>query len=117
MIVAKPWGHEDRFAITDKYVGKILVIKQGHSLSLQHHEKKDETIRLLSGQLALRIGWTVEEALQMMPVILEVGDSYHIPPGLIHRMIALENCEVLEVSTPELDDVIRHQDLYGRIEK
>lgn len=116
-IIEKPWGFEEIFAQTDKYVGKILVIKKGCSLSLQHHEVKDETIRLLSGHLALRVGKTVEEALQMMPVILEIGDAYHIPPKLIHRMIALEDCEVLEVSTPELDDVVRHQDIYGRVVK
>lgn len=113
-IVEKPWGKEEIWAETDKYVGKILFIKKGYSLSLQHHEVKEETIRILSGQMALRVGKTVEEALHQMPVIMNPNDVYHITPGTVHRMIALEDVQVLEVSTTELDDVVRHQDDYGR---
>lgn len=113
-IVNKPWGFETHWAKTDKYVGKILTIKKGQSLSLQHHEIKEETIMVLSGQMALRVGKTVQEALTSSPHILNPKEVFHIPPKLIHRMIALEDTEVLEVSTPELDDVVRHQDNYGR---
>lgn len=113
MRVEKPWGHEDRWCITNNYVSKILFIKAGHSLSLQHHEHKEETIRILSGVMILKIGRTIEEALKT-EIRMEPDDIYHIVPGLIHRMVAVEDVRVLEVSTTELDDVVRHQDEYGR---
>lgn len=113
--VDKPWGSELWWAQTDKYVGKILYIKKGYSLSLQHHEIKDETIMMLSGRMLLRIGSTLEEAFDCVPIEMVRGDVYHITPGTIHKMIALEDVEVLEVSTPEVDDVVRHQDDYGRV--
>lgn len=113
--VDKPWGSEKWWAHTDKYVGKVLYIKKGYSLSLQHHEVKDETIMILSGKMLLKVGSTVQEALTNPPIEMIRGDVYHIPPGTIHRMIAIEDTEVIEISTPEVDDVIRHQDDYGRV--
>ena len=113
MKVEKPWGFEVHWAKTDKYVGKILFIKAGEQLSLQHHKVKEETIRISSGEMILNIGKTPEEA-RSNSVKMTEGDVYHIEPGLVHRMTALEDTYVLEVSTPELDDVVRHEDAYGR---
>jgi mannose-6-phosphate isomerase len=109
-IVDKPWGHELIWAHTDRYVGKILHINQGESLSLQFHRIKDETVRLLSGRMAMDI----EKDGVPSRLILNPGDCLHIVPGMKHRMSAVETCEVLEVSTPELDDVVRLEDRYGR---
>ncbi len=111
MRIDKPWGYELVWARSDRYVGKILVIRRGEALSLQYHRVKDETIRLLSGRLRLE---THEPEGRTEMQILEPGDVRHIPPGLRHRMEALEEAEVLEVSTPELDDVVRLDDRYGR---
>ncbi len=109
--VDKPWGYEIIWAKTDRYVGKILHIEAGHALSLQYHEVKEETIRLNTGKLILE----VEEPGQARQEIhMSPGDSYHLRPRTIHRMIAEETCDVLEVSTPELDDVVRLEDRYGR---
>lgn len=110
--VNKPWGYELIWAHTDRYVGKILHINQGESLSYQYHRVKDETIRLLSGVLEMDL----EANGQRQTVRLAPGDCLHIVPGMKHRMSALEDCEVLEVSTPELDDVVRLEDRYGRAE-
>ncbi len=108
--VEKPWGYELIWAHTDRYVGKVLHINKGESLSYQYHVVKDETVRLLSGLLAMDIEIEGERhKLELLP-----GDGLHIIPGMKHRMIALENCDVLEVSTPELDDVVRLEDRYGR---
>ena len=109
--VEKPWGHEEIWAETDTYVGKILVIRAGHRLSLQHHEVKEETIRLQSGLMALELE---NEAGEMVLYEVKPGESHHISPGRKHRMAAIEDCEVLEVSTPHLQDVVRHSDDYGR---
>ena len=109
--VEKPWGHEEIWAETDTYVGKILVIRAGHRLSLQHHEIKEETIRLQSGVMALELE---NESGEMVLHEVKPGESYHILPGRKHRMAAIEDCEVLEVSTPHLQDVVRHSDDYGR---
>ena len=108
--VAKPWGHETIWAKSDRYVGKILHINAGHELSVQYHNKKDETVHLLSGEIAYRVknGDVLED------VQLRVGESFRITPGTIHQMVALTDCDVLEVSTPELDDVVRVSDKYGR---
>jgi mannose-6-phosphate isomerase-like protein (cupin superfamily) len=108
--VAKPWGHETIWAQSDRYVGKILHINAGHELSVQYHNKKDETVHLLSGDIAYRVktGNVLED------MHLRVGESFRITPGTIHQMVALTDCDVLEVSTPELDDVIRLSDKYGR---
>jgi len=109
-IVEKPWGHEIIWAHTDRYVGKILHIKKGESLSYQYHVVKDETIRLLSGALEM----DVENGGARRTLRLAPGDCLRIFPGMKHRMAALEDCDVLEVSTPELDDVVRLEDRYGR---
>ncbi len=109
--VEKPWGYELIWAHTERYVGKILHIKKGHSLSLQYHVKKDETIFLQAGAMRFE-HYRADEAPQATD--LRPGDAFHITPGLRHRMTALEDCDVLEVSTPELDDVVRLEDKYGR---
>jgi len=108
--VAKPWGHETIWAQSDRYVGKILHINAGHELSVQYHNKKDETVHLLSGDIAYRVknGDVLED------MHLRVGESFRITAGTIHQMVALTDCDILEVSTPELDDVVRLSDKYGR---
>jgi mannose-6-phosphate isomerase len=109
-VVDKPWGYELIWAHTDRYVGKVLHIKKGESLSYQYHVVKDETIRLLTGLLEMDIETDGERGqLRLTP-----GQCLHITPGMKHRMIALEDCDVLEVSTPELNDVVRLEDRYGR---
>jgi mannose-6-phosphate isomerase len=110
-IVEKPWGYELVWAHTDKYVGKVLHINKGESLSYQYHVVKDETIRLLSGTMNMDL----ETDGVKRTINLKIGDCLHITPGMKHRMSAIEDCDVLEVSTPELDDVIRLEDRYGRI--
>ena len=111
--VDKPWGYEIWWARTERYVGKLLHLKKGHSLSLQYHNVKDETIRIQSGRLLFETRPAGEEGplrqLEMNP-----GDVFHITPGTVHRMTGLEDTDVLEVSTPELDDVVRLEDRYGR---
>lgn len=109
--VSKPWGHELIWAKTDGYVGKILVILKGQRLSYQYHEKKIETIYLAKGLMELE---HQEPHGKCQTTVLKPGDSFHIPVGLRHRMSALEDCEVFEVSTPELDDVVRLEDDYKR---
>jgi mannose-6-phosphate isomerase len=110
-VVEKPWGHELIWAKTDRYVGKILHIKAGEALSLQFHRVKDETIMVLSGRMQL-----VYFAEGEPPKSRELGprEPFHVTPGLRHRMIAIEDTDVLEVSTTELDDVVRLEDRYGR---
>lgn len=110
--IEKPWGHEIIWAHTNQYVGKVLHILKGHQLSLQYHKQKDETIYVLSGRLSFTVG-CAEDTLRT--IIMEPGARYHIVPGLIHRMEAIETTDVLEVSTPELDDVVRLRDAYGRV--
>ena len=112
--VDKPWGHELIWAKTDRYVGKILHIKAGHALSLQYHERKDETVFLLSGRRRFQTG---ESEKELRDRVLEAGESFHITPRMRHRMIAETDCDVLEASTPELDDVVRLEDRYGRAPK
>lgn len=109
--VTKPWGHELIWAHTDRYVGKILHIKAGESLSLQYHRIKDETVMVLSGRMDFEHYADGEEP---RTVTLEPLQPFRITPGLRHRMIAVEDTDVLEVSTPELDDVVRLEDRYGR---
>jgi mannose-6-phosphate isomerase len=108
--VEKPWGHELIWARTERYVGKVLHIRKGHKLSLQFHRTKDETIHLFSGRMVL----VVDEGSGLVERELKPGESYHVAPGTKHRMIALSDCDVLEASTPELDDVVRLEDSYGR---
>src|SRR5947209_19922748 len=98
--VDKPWGHELIWARTDRYVGKVLHIKAGHALSLQYHRVKDETVCLWQGSLRLQLG----EGEAMVERLLEPGQSVRLQPGTRHRMIAVTDCDVLEASTPELDD-------------
>lgn len=111
MRVDKPWGHELIWAKTDHYVGKILHIKAGEALSLQYHRMKDETIMVLSGRMQLVFFAEGEEpkSRDLLP-----REPFHVTPGLRHRMIAVEDTDVLEVSTTELEDVVRLEDRYGR---
>ncbi len=109
--VEKPWGHEEIWAETNRYVGKILCISAGHKLSLQHHEIKDETIRMLRGTMDLLIE---DDDGTMQTLRMTEGMTAHIAPYRKHRMVAVTDVELVEVSTPELDDVVRHQDDYGR---
>jgi mannose-6-phosphate isomerase len=108
--VPKPWGHELVFAENERYAGKILHIEPGHKLSLQYHERKDETLYVLSGEVYL----LVEVDGVLTESRLRPGDSYRIRPGVRHRMRAEAVCELVEVSSPELDDVVRLEDAYGR---
>jgi len=111
--VDKPWGYELHWAKTDRYVGKVLHVKAGHALSLQYHNRKDETMYLYSGSMVLE----TEQQGQLVKRQMQPGDSVHITPKTVHRITAVEDCDVLEVSTPELDDVVRLEDRYGRIER
>jgi len=108
--VPKPWGHETIWAHTDRYVGKILHINAGQALSVQYHEKKDETVHLLRGELIYRV--KLGEELEDMH--LKSGQSFRITPGTVHQMEAVTDCDVLEASTSELEDVVRLTDRYGR---
>ena len=110
--VAKPWGHEIIWARSERYVGKILHINAGEELSVQYHNRKDETVYLLSGQIVYRVQPADRDGLD--DVQLKVGESFRITPGTIHQMVALTDCDVLEVSTPEVDDIVRLSDKYGR---
>lgn len=110
--VEKPWGYELWWAHTDKYVGKILHINKGQSLSYQYHEIKDEALFLYSGAMILEIE---EVGGEREEIELSPGDSIRIKPYTKHRMRALEDCEVFEVSTPEVEDIIRLEDRYGRV--
>lgn len=110
--VPKPWGHETIWASSERYVGKILHINAGHELSVQYHNKKDETVYLLSGQIVYRIQPPGRDTLD--DVQLNVGEAFRTTPGTIHQMVALTDCDVLEVSTPEVDDIVRLSDKYGR---
>ena len=108
--VDKPWGHEIIYAHTERYAGKILFVRAGERLSLQFHRRKEETIYVLSGSLDL----VAEEGGSLVTRVLSAGEAFHIPPGMRHRMIAREDTQVAEVSSPELDDVVRLEDVYGR---
>jgi len=110
--VPKPWGYEIIWAHTDQYVGKILHINAGESLSVQFHEVKDETVYLLSGQMSYWVKLPDRAELQDMQ--LKEGESFRIAPGTVHYMQAITDCDVLEASTPHLGDVVRLKDKYGR---
>ena len=110
--VPKPWGHETIWAQSERYVGKILHINAGHELSVQYHNRKDETVYLLSGEIVYRVQREGDDILD--DTQLKVGESFRITPGTIHQMVALTDCDVLEVSTAEIDDVVRLSDKYGR---
>jgi quercetin dioxygenase-like cupin family protein len=108
--VEKPWGHELIWAETPRYVGKVLHIKAGERLSRQYHRVKEETLLIQTGEMLLEVG--PAEAIEQRT--MRPGDVFHVAPGTIHRMIAVTDVDVLEVSTPELDDVVRLDDVYGR---
>ena len=108
--VPKPWGREVIFAENERYAGKVLHLSAGHALSLQYHERKDETLYVLEGEVQLE----VEENGEMRNRTLSPGEAYRIRPGVKHRMRAERPCVVFEVSSPELDDVVRLEDAYGR---
>jgi mannose-6-phosphate isomerase-like protein (cupin superfamily) len=121
-LVSKPWGSEEIWAQTDKYVGKILYVRSGESLSRQYHVKKMETLRVLKGHVIFELG---ESDATHTPVTIYAmeGTIVHLPPGTIHRIFVPPSslgipytAEILEVSTTELDDVVRLQDMYGRVE-
>jgi mannose-6-phosphate isomerase len=112
--VPKPWGHETIWARTDVYVGKILHINANQALSVQYHNVKDETVYLLSGELIYRIWEGEGDDKKAVDVGLKIGEAFRITPGTIHQMEAITDCDILEVSTPHLDDVVRLQDRYGR---
>ena len=109
--VEKPWGYELRWAITDGYAGKILHVRKGEALSLQYHERKDEYQYVVRGAVEMELGG--EDGV-LTTRRMGVGDTLHITPGTRHRLTALEDTDIFEVSTPEIDDVIRLEDRYGR---
>lgn len=108
--VEKPWGYELHWAETDRYVGKLIHVNAGHALSLQYHNFKDETIFLWAGKLLFEI----QEGGALVSRDMHPGERVHITPGTIHRMTAIDDSDIFEVSTPELDDVVRLEDRYGR---
>lgn len=108
--VEKPWGHELIWARTGRYVGKVIHVRAGHALSLQYHDRKEETLLLWRGRLRFEL----REGDRARTWEMAPGESVHVRPGAVHRMTAIEDCDVFEVSTPELDDVVRIEDRYGR---
>jgi mannose-6-phosphate isomerase-like protein (cupin superfamily) len=108
--VDKPWGYELRFVRTERYAGKVLFIKAGSQLSLQYHEQKDEALLVQSGQLEMVLGRGKDEQVET----LGANDAWRLTPGTVHRFRAITDCLVFEVSTPELEDVVRIEDDYGR---
>lgn len=109
--IDKPWGHEIWWAWTDDYVGKILHVKAGHKLSVQYHERKDETSYVLRGSLTLFKGTSADDLTE---TVVAPGAQWRNRPGEVHTIAAIEDADVLEVSTPHLDDVVRISDAYGR---
>jgi mannose-6-phosphate isomerase len=112
--VEKPWGYELIYATTDRYCGKIIFIRAGEELSLQFHRAKDETIYVHSGRVEFEIG---DPGAPVDVEVIAPGRAFHLGPGTVHRLRALEDSVLLEVSTPELDDVVRLEDRYGRVQK
>jgi mannose-6-phosphate isomerase len=110
--VEKPWGWELIWALTDVYCGKVLFVRAGESLSLQFHREKDESWLVQSGRAKLELGAVGERALK--EEVVGPGAAFHYTPGTVHRVTALEDTTILEVSTPQLDDVVRLEDAYGR---
>jgi mannose-6-phosphate isomerase len=110
--VDKPWGYELIWALTESYCGKVLFVKAGHSLSLQYHEQKVESWLVQSGRASIELGTTGDAVLTEQ--IIGPGETLHFPPGTVHRVTAIEDTTILEVSTPHLDDVVRIEDAYGR---
>ena len=110
--VEKPWGYELIWALTDAYCGKLLHVAAGHSLSLQFHRVKDEAWYVQSGRARLELG-AVGDAV-LTEEVVGPGAAFHYAPGTVHRITALEDTDIVEVSTPHLDDVVRLEDAYGR---
>jgi mannose-6-phosphate isomerase len=110
--VDKPWGYELIWAHADQYVGKVLFVKAGESLSLQFHREKDESWLVQSGRARLELGEAGDAVLK--EEIVSAGAAFHYRPGTVHRVTALDDTTILEVSTPHLDDVVRLDDRYGR---
>jgi mannose-6-phosphate isomerase len=108
--VDKPWGYELHWAKTDRYVGKLIHVNAGHALSLQYHNQKDETIFLWSGRMLFEI----KEGDDLVEREMQPGEAVHVTPKTVHRMTAISDCDIFEVSTPELHDVVRLEDRYGR---
>lgn len=109
--VEKPWGYEILWAKTKDYVGKVLFVKKGESLSLQYHRVKEETLFIETGNCTIETG---KDEKSLEPMHFGPGSVFHITPGRLHRIIAVTDCRIFEVSTPQLDDVVRLQDRYGR---
>jgi len=109
--VEKPWGYEVIWAKTDRYVGKILHIEPGQVLSLQYHNKKDESIYVLTGEIILRL----QQGETLIERRMRAGEAFHIGPRTIHQFEAVVSSDLLEASTPEIDDVVRLKDRYGRV--
>lgn len=109
--VEKPWGYELIFGLTDRYCGKLLFVRAGEQLSLQFHRHKEETIYLHQGRIEVEIG---DPGGALDAEVVGPGRAFHLRPGVVHRWRALEDSLVIEVSTPELDDVVRLEDRYGR---
>jgi mannose-6-phosphate isomerase-like protein (cupin superfamily) len=112
--VDKPWGHELIWALTDDYCGKLLFVKAGESLSLQFHREKDESWLVHAGRAELELGEPGKKALSVE--VVGPGSAFRIRPGTVHRVKALEDTTILEVSTPQIEDVVRLEDRYGRAE-
>jgi mannose-6-phosphate isomerase len=110
--VEKPWGSELIYVLTDRYAGKLLFVRAGEELSLQFHKVKDEAWYILEGRVELELGAAGEGVLACE--VVGPGSSFHFGPGTVHRVRALQDTTILEVSTPELDDVVRLEDSYGR---
>jgi len=110
--VEKPWGYELIWAETEQYVGKILHVNAGESLSLQYHERKDETIYLLSGTMLLQAGPSADKLVDFH---MQAGQRFHVTTGTVHRMVAHTDVDILEASTPHLEDIVRLEDRYGRV--
>ena len=112
--VEKPWGYELIWAVADEYVGKVLFVRAGHSLSLQFHREKDESWYVQAGRAKLELGSVGDAVLD--EEIVSTGAAFRFPPGTVHRVTALDDTTILEVSTPHLQDVVRLEDRYGRAE-
>lgn len=110
--VDKPWGYELIWALTDVYCGKVLFVKQGERLSLQFHREKDESWLIQSGRAKIELGAVGESVLK--EEVVGPGAAFHYTPGTVHRITAIEDTTILEVSTPHIDDVVRLEDSYGR---
>lgn len=109
--IDKPWGYELRWAVTDRYLGKLLHVNRGEALSLQYHERKDEYQYVVAGSVDIEVGGP-DGALTTLR--MNVGDTLHIKPGTRHRITAVDDADIFEVSTPEGEDVVRISDRYGR---